>query len=287
MKEKQDLKKYWIGIHLGLTHSCIAVCRGGMKEVESIPDHLGNTQIPSCVEFTDKDRFISDHQSKSKENKIFDVKRIIGQKYLSPMVQRGIKFWSFRLDVNTQDKPIIVVKYKNKLTQFAPEEIYSIIITHLKDMGEEYLGGCIKNAVITVPAYFTDAQRMATKDGGTIAGLDVIRIINEPTSAAIANGFAEVIHEENLIVFYLGGCTCDVSILSIEDGIFEIKGIEGSRYLGGMDFDRRIIEYCKLVMREKNMIDIDIDIDIPDSIMDLLKYESEQVKHILSTKTEA
>ncbi|XP_037292797.1 major heat shock 70 kDa protein Ab-like [Manduca sexta] len=229
-----------VGIDLGTTYSCVGVWQHG--NVDIIANDQGNRTTPSYVAFTDSERLIGDAAKNqvalNPSNTIFDAKRLIGRKYDDPKIQQDIKHWPFKV-VNDGGKPKIQVEYKGKLKRFAPEEISSMVLTKMKDIAEAYLGSAVKDAVITVPAYFNDSQRQATKDAGAIAGLHVLRIINEPTAAALAYGLDKDLKgERNVLIFDLGGGTFDVSILTIDEGsLFEVKATAGDTHLGGEDFD--------------------------------------------------
>ena len=177
------------------------------------------------------------------KNTVFDAKRMIGRKFSDPQIQADIKDWSYKVVCGDAEKPMIQVEFHGEEKKFSAEEISSMILVKMKEIAEAYLGKEIKNAVVTVPAYFNDAQRQATKDAGTISGLNVMRIINEPTAAAIAYGLDKKSGEKNILVFGLGGGTFDVSLLTIEDGIFEVKATAGDTHLGGEDFDNRTVNH--------------------------------------------
>jgi len=234
-----------VGIDLGTTYSCVGVFQHG--KVEIIANDQGNRTTPSYVAFTDTERLIGDaaknQVAMNPNNTVFDAKRLIGRKYGDATVQSDMKHWPFHiLDDNT--KPKIEVEYKGEKKNFFPEEISSMVLIKMKETAEAYLGGTVKDAVVTVPAYFNDSQRQATKDAGTISGLNVLRIINEPTAAAIAYGLDKKVGgERNVLIFDLGGGTFDVSILTIEDGIFEVKSTAGDTHLGGEDFDNRMVNH--------------------------------------------
>ena len=189
-------------------------------------------------------------------NTVFDAKRLIGRNFDDPTVQADMKHWPFRV-VNENGKPRIEVSFKNEVKRFTPEEISSMVLTKMKDTAENYLGRKVTEAVITVPAYFNDSQRQATKDAGKIAGLNVLRIINEPTAAAMAYGLdKKVSGERNVLIFDLGGGTFDVSILRIEDGIFEVRSTAGDTHLGGEDFDNRLVSYFAEEFKRKTKKDL-------------------------------
>ena len=212
-------------------------------------------------------------------NTIFDAKRLIGRKYQDDVVQSDMKLWPFKV-VNDASKPKLQVEYKGEIKTFAPEEISSMVLTKMKDTAEAYLGKKVTDAVITVPAYFNDSQRQATKDAGAICGLNVLRIINEPTAAAIAYGLDKKTgSEKNVLIFDLGGGTFDVSILSIDDGVFEVKSTAGDTHLGGEDFDLRIMDYLADEFRKDQGIDIRND----KMALQRLKEEGEKAKIALSS----
>jgi len=249
-----------IGIDLGTTYSCVGVFQHG--KVEIIANDQGNRTTPSYVAFTDNERLIGDAAKNqvaiNPTNTVFDAKRLIGRKYNDTTVQHDKKHWSFNV-VDVDSKPKIEVDYKCERKTFTPEEISSMVLTKMKETAEAYLGKEVKDAVVTVPAYFNDAQRQATKDAGIIAGLNVLRIVNEPTAAAIAYGLDKKNSndkETNVLIFDLGGGTFDVSILSIEDGIFEVKSTAGDTHLGGEDFDNRIVDHFVKEFQRKHKKDI-------------------------------
>merc|ERR550537_206016 len=210
---------------------------------------------PSYVAFTDTERLIGDaaknQAAMNPYNTVFDAKRLIGRKFADPAVQADAKLWPYKI-VAKGDKPVIQVDYKGETKTFMPEEISSMVLLKMKEIAESYLGTSVPNAVVTVPAYFNDAQRQATKDAGAIAGLNVLRIINEPTAAAIAYGLDKQDGERNVLIFDLGGGTFDVSLLSIEDGIFEVKATAGDTHLGGEDFDNRMVTHFVTEFKRKN-----------------------------------
>lgn len=234
-----------VGIDLGTTYSCVGVFQHG--KVEIIANDQGNRTTPSYVAFTDTERLIGDaaknQVAMNPNNTVFDAKRLIGRRFEDTVVQADMKHWPFEV-VSDGGKPKIQVDYKNETKTFFPEEISSMVLLKMKETAEAYLGKAVSNAVVTVPAYFNDSQRQATKDAGTIAGLNVLRIINEPTAAAIAYGLDKKVGgERNVLIFDLGGGTFDVSILTIEDGIFEVKSTAGDTHLGGEDFDNRMVNH--------------------------------------------
>ncbi|CAI5515931.1 unnamed protein product [Closterium sp. Naga37s-1] len=250
-----------IGIDLGTTYSCVGVWQH--DRVEIIANDQGNRTTPSYVAFTDTERLIGDaaknQVSMNPVNTVFDAKRLIGRRFSDAPVQSDIKLWPFKVISGAGEKPMIQVEYKGETKQFAAEEISSMVLTKMKEIAEAYLGTTVKNAVVTVPAYFNDSQRQATKDAGVIAGLNVMRIINEPTAAAIAYGLDKKnssSSEKNVLIFDLGGGTFDVSILSIEDGIFEVKATAGDTHLGGEDFDNRMVNHFVQEFKRKYKKDL-------------------------------
>jgi len=240
-----SLKNPAVGIDLGTTYSCVGVFQHG--KVEIIANDQGNRTTPSYVAFTDTERLIGDaaknQVAMNPNNTVFDAKRLIGRRFEDQVVQADMKHWPFDV-ISDDSKPKIQVNYKGETKNFFPEEISSMVLLKMKETAEAYLGKTVANAVVTVPAYFNDSQRQATKDAGTIAGLNVLRIINEPTAAAIAYGLDKKVGgERNVLIFDLGGGTFDVSILTIEDGIFEVKSTAGDTHLGGEDFDNRMVNH--------------------------------------------
>merc|ERR1712107_929458 len=253
-------KKQAVGIDLGTTYSCVGVFQHG--KVEIIANDQGNRTTPSYVAFTDTERLIGDaaknQVAMNPNNTIFDAKRLIGRKFNDSTVAADMKHWPFKV-VNSGGKPKLELEYKNEEKQFTPEEISAMVLVKMKETAEAYLGHPVKDAVVTVPAYFNDSQRQATKDAGVIAGLNITRIINEPTAAAIAYGLDKKSgsnKEKNIFIFDLGGGTFDVSILSIDEGIFEVKATAGDTHLGGEDFDNRMVDHFIQEFKRKHKKDI-------------------------------
>ena len=274
-----------IGIDLGTTYSCVGVWQN--DHVEIIANDQGNRTTPSYVSFTAEERLIGDAAKSSvasnPTNTVFDAKRLIGQKFSDSNVQSDMKHFTYKV-IDKENKPYIEVDYKGERKVFAPEEISSMVLSKMKEIAEAYLGSTVTDAVITVPAYFNDSQRQATKDAGTIAGLNVLRIINEPTAAAIAYGLDKKSSaEKNVLIFDCGGGTFDVSILTIEDAIFEVKATAGDTHLGGEDFDSRMVEYFMEEFKRKHKKDIS---DSKKS-MRRLRTSCENAKRILSSSTVA
>ncbi|MCL4151852.1 UNVERIFIED_CONTAM: hypothetical protein GTU68_030031 [Idotea baltica] len=274
-----------VGIDLGTTYSCVGVFQHG--KVEIIANDQGNRTTPSYVAFTDTERLIGDaaknQVAMNPSNTVFDAKRLIGRKFDDATVVSDMKHWPFDV-VSDGGKPKIQVNYKGETKSFYPEEVSSMVLVKMKETAEAYLGGTVKDAVVTVPAYFNDSQRQATKDAGTIAGLNVLRIINEPTAAAIAYGLDKKVGgERNVLIFDLGGGTFDVSILTIEDGIFEVKSTAGDTHLGGEDFDNRMVNHFVQEFKRKYKK------DLSDNKRSLrrLRTACERAKRTLSSSAQA
>jgi len=242
-----------IGIDLGTTYSCVGVWQN--DRVEIIANDQGNRTTPSYVAFSETERLIGDaaknQVAMNASNTVFDAKRLIGRKFSDQVVQSDMEHWPFTVICGPSDKPMIEVQYKGETKRFSPEEISSMVLLKMKETAEAYLGQEIKNAVITVPAYFNDSQRQATKDAGAISGMNILRIINEPTAAAIAYGLDKKGAERNILIFDLGGGTFDVSLLTIEEGIFEVKATAGDTHLGGEDFDNRLVDHFVQEFKKK------------------------------------
>ena len=277
-------EKVAIGIDLGTTYSCVGVWQN--DRVEIIANDQGNRTTPSYVAFTDDERLIGDsaknQAATNPVNTIFDAKRLIGRKFSDSATQSDLKHFPFKV-TEKSDKPIINVEVQGENKQFQPEEISSMILKKMKDTAEAYLGKTVTDAVITVPAYFNDAQRTATKDAGSIAGMNILRIINEPTAAAIAYGLdRQSEQEKNILIFDLGGGTFDVSLLTLEDAIFEVKATAGDTHLGGEDFDNRLVNHFVQEFKRKHKKDIK---DNPRS-MRRLRTACERAKRTLSASTQ-
>jgi len=268
-----------IGIDLGTTYSCVGIYKNG--RVEIIPNDQGNRITPSYVAYTDDERLIGEAAKNQAtlmpSQTLFDVKRLIGRKYEDSSVQSDKKLLPYTI-VKKNDKPVVEVEVKGEKKVMSPEEVSSVVLTKMKETAENYLGKDVKNAVITVPAYFNDAQRQATKDAGSIAGLNVLRIINEPTAAAIAYGLDKKA-EKNILVYDLGGGTFDVSLLTIDQGVFEVIATSGDTHLGGEDFDQRIMQHFITIFNKKHNVDMKKD----KRAIQKLRREVEKAKRALSS----
>ena len=278
-----------VGIDLGTTYSCVAVSNGN-RGVEIIPNEQGNRITPSYVSWTEEGaRLVGDaakyEATSNPENTVFDVKRLIGRNFNDKAVKRDKTFYPFNV-VEKQSKPYVEISTAEGKRQLSPEEISAMVLQRMKQIAENHLGQNVTDAVVTVPAYFNDAQRQATKDAGKIAGLNVLRIINEPTAAAIAYGLDEKLNKEdesNILVFDLGGGTFDVTVLTIEGGVFEVRSTNGDTHLGGEDFDQRIMKYFLAKFKKTNGIDASLD----KVAVQKLRREVERVKRSLSSDVAA
>jgi len=277
-----------IGIDLGTTYSCVGVFQHG--KVEIIANQQGNRTTPSYVAFNDEERLIGDSAKNqvaaNPSNTVFDAKRLIGRQFTDKEVQSDMKQFPFEVVNGRNNKPEISVEYKGERKQFLPEEISSMVLIKMKEVAEAYLGTKVTDVVVTVPAYFNDQQRTCTKDAGIIAGLNVKRIINEPTAAAIAYGLEKkgsTVEEQNVLIFDLGGGTFDVSILALDDGIFEVKATAGDTHLGGEDFDNRLVDFFKNEFKRKSRKDLSSN----KRSMRRLRTACEKAKRTLSSATQA
>ncbi|TDH66286.1 hypothetical protein CCR75_001741 [Bremia lactucae] len=279
-----------IGIDLGTTYSCVGVWKDG--QVEIIANSEGNRTTPSWVAFNDSERLIGEaakiQAASNATNTVFDAKRIIGRSFSDDVVKKDAAHFPFTIKEGDDDKVLIEVEFKGQKKSFTPEEISSMVLLRMKETAEAFLGQSISQAVVTVPAYFNDQQRQSTKDAGAIAGLDVKRIINEPTAAALAYGLDTNAGTDgkacNVLIFDLGGGTFDVSILSIENGIFEVKSTGGDTHLGGEDFDNNMVEYLLSEFKRKNR---ELDPSTSARSMRRLRTACESAKRMLSTTTSA
>uniref|UniRef100_A0A7S2NUC1 Heat shock protein 70 n=1 Tax=Zooxanthella nutricula TaxID=1333877 RepID=A0A7S2NUC1_9DINO len=291
-RNAQSDKSYSVGIDLGTTYSCVGVFKD--NEVQIIANDQGNRTTPSYVAWTEEERLLGDaaknQVASNPTNTVFDAKRLIGRTFKDPIVQADIKLWPFTVlsDGSPDDKPIIEILYQGVVKKFHPEEISSMVLTKMKQTAEAYLGVRVKDAVVTVPAYFNDSQRQATKDAGEIAGLRVSRIVNEPTAAAIAYGLdakgkatKPSSGETNILVFDMGGGTFDVSVLAIQDTVFEVRSTAGDPHLGGEDFDNRMLSHCIAEFRRKHKSDPTRN----QRALRRLRTQCERAKRQLSTQT--
>lgn len=271
-----------VGIDLGTTYSCVGVWKN--NSVDIIANDLGERTTPSYVSFSQDERLIGQAAknagNRNPTNTVFDAKRLIGRKFNDPIVQADMKLWPFTVKQGTQGRPVIQVNYRGERKEFFAEEISSMILSKMKEVAEAYTGEGVNQAVITVPAYFNDAQRQATKDAGHIAGLEVLRIINEPTAAAMAYGLdKQHMGERNVLIFDLGGGTFDVSLLTIDEGVFEVLATAGDTHLGGEDFDNVLVSHCVNDFKRKNGVDITGNA----RAMRRLRSQCEQTKRTLSS----
>jgi len=259
---KQAKKAPCVGIDLGTTYSCVGTWKN--NAVEIIPNDMGERTTPSYVSFSDSERLVGtaakNQAARNAENTVFDAKRLIGRKFDDATVQADMELWPFKVVRASAERPAIEVTYKAETKRFFAEEISSMVLGYLQGVASAYVGAPVRNAVVTVPAYFNDAQRQATKDAGRIAGLNVLRIINEPTAAAIAYGLdrqksGDGDAEQNVLIFDLGGGTFDVSLLSIDGGVFEVKATAGDTHLGGQDFDNLLVDHFAAEFRRKHKLD--------------------------------
>lgn len=274
-----------IGIDLGTTYSCVGIFKN--KRVDIIPNSLGNRITPSFVAFSEDGSIIVGEEAKyqspnNPRNSIYSVKRLIGRRFTDKEVQHDMKLLPYQI-VDKDGKPYIRVNLKSGPKDFSPEEISAQVLKKMKEIAVTYLGRDVKNAVVTCPAYFNDAQRQATKDAGTIAGLNVVRILNEPTASALAYGLDKRDGERNILVYDLGGGTFDVSLLTVDKGFFEVISTSGDTHLGGDDFDQRILEHFTRIYKEKNKVDLTQN----KAAVAKLKLEIEKAKRELSTVHEA
>jgi len=273
-----------VGIDLGTTYSCVGVWQN--DRVEIIANDQGNRTTPSYVSFNDTERLIGDAAKNqvavNVENTVFDAKRLIGRKFSDASVQNDMKYWSFNVVKGSNDKPMIRVQFKGEQKEFSPEEISAMVLTKMKETAESYIGKKVDSAVITVPAYFNDSQRQATKDAGTIAGINVLRIINEPTAAAIAYGLdKQQTSERHVLIVDSGGGTSDISILTLDEGVFEVKATAGNNHLGGEDFDSRLVEHFIKEFKKKHSLDISTN----KRAVRRLRTACERAKRALSSQT--
>jgi heat shock protein 5 len=276
-----------IGIDLGTTYSCVAVWKNG--NIEIVANNQGFRTTPSWVAFT-KEGFLVGDAAKNQvamnpENTVYDAKRLMGRRFDEKDIQSDIKYWPFKV-VNSDGKPKVRVTREGKSKDMAPEEVSALVLGYMKETAEAFLGQKVTHAVITVPAYFNDAQRQATKDAGAIAGLVVDRILNEPTAAAMAYGLDKKSKkEQKIVVFDLGGGTFDVSLLTIEEGVYEVKAVNGDTHLGGQDFDNRIVDHFLDLIKNKHKIDFKAEKN--NRAIAKLRAEAEKAKRTLSSSPEA
>jgi len=282
-EEEKKIDGPVIGIDLGTTYSCVGIYKNG--RVEIIPNDQGNRITPSYVAFTEDERLIGEaaknQATVNPAQTLFDVKRLIGRRFKDSTVQKDIKLLPFQI-VDVNSKPQISVKVNGEQKTMPPEEVSSMVLVKMKEVAENYLGKEVKHAVVTVPAYFNDAQRQSTKDAGTISGMNVLRIINEPTAAAIAYGLDKK-SEQNILVYDLGGGTFDVSLLTIDNGVFEVVATNGDTHLGGEDFDQRVMQHFVKIFNKKTGKDMAKD----KRALQKLRREVEKTKRALSSTHQA
>jgi endoplasmic reticulum chaperone BiP len=281
---KSKVERPCVGIDLGTTYSVVGVWQNG--EVAIIPNEMGNRITPSVVAFTETERLVGDgaknQVADNPSNTIYTIKRLIGRKFSDASVQADKKLLSYTIVADKEGNPRVQVTYKGEKKTYTPEEVSAMVLQKMKEIAETFLGKTVKNAVVTVPAYFNDAQRQSTKDAGLIAGLNVVRIINEPTAAAIAYGLNKA-GEKSILVFDLGGGTFDVSLLTIDDGFFEVVATNGDTHLGGEDFDNRMMKFFVDMLKNKKKVDISKD----QTALARLRKACEAAKRQLSSQLEA
>ena len=252
-------KNYAIGIDLGTTFSCVGVWKD--DRVEIIPNDMGERTTPSYVAFTDEDKLVGqaayNQCATNPANTVFAVKRMIGRHFSEDVVQKDMQQWPFMVVQKGRDKPAVQVTFRGETKEFFPEEISAMVLQKMKHIAEEYLGQPVKDAVVTVPAYFNDSQRLSTRNAGEIAGLNVLRIINEPTAAAMAYGLdKKLTKEQRVLIFDFGGGTLDCTVLTLDGGVFEVKATSGDTHLGGEDIDNILTKYFAQEFKRKHNVDL-------------------------------
>jgi heat shock protein 1/8 len=285
--KSSGMEGYAVGIDLGTTYSCVGIWQHG--QVEIICNDQGYRTTPSYVAFTETEQLVGEaaksQTALNPQNTIFDAKRLIGRTFSDPTIQKDMKTWPFKVIAGKDNRPKVVVNYKSEQKEYFAEEISGMVLSYLKKIAEVYLGGPVTKAVITVPAYFNDSQRNSTKDAGKIAGLEVLRIINEPTAASLAYGMDKKCEEsKKVLIFDLGGGTFDVSLLDIQDGIFEVLATAGDTHLGGEDFDNNMVNHFIQEFKKKNR---GKDISNDPRALRRLRTVCERAKRTLSTTTQA
>lgn len=285
MSDIEVTYKNTFGMDLGSGYSCCAVYIDGRPEVVVNPS--GGRTTPSVVSFRGEERLVGDaavsQGISNSKNTIYEVKRMIGRNYSDAVVQAELKYWPYKVEQGDNDRPAIVVEYGGEEKRFSPEEISAMVISYCRTYVEKFTGETMRNVVITVPSYFSDRQRQATKDAGAIAGLNVIRIVNEPTASALAYGFDKQGQAKTIICWDLGSCTFDVSLLRVEDGIFEVLATHGNSHLGGLDFDHRMVQHLVNEIKNKHKVDISKNA----RALKRLKVACEKAKRVLSSSTTA